>query len=456
MSRLRATTAGLELVDKARIRKGWNRQSAIWYIQANIGLSTLKRFWKSDKSTDNGGHPIGYDAFIAIVTAVGEDWRKVAGFDDETQLSEETRLAAVETSTVPETPVLVLHEMPEPREIYGRSEKELPQLINLVAQSRLVFLWGMGGIGKTALASQMVDQLAYGICSQPVAFDRIIWRGLSAGSNLDYFWTQLDVDLGITPKINLHTARYDWTDPSRIVAKFQAERTLVVIDVVESNPVERAEDIPAWEPADRGRYCEWFAQLSKPRHNSCILVLSREHSNEVQQLEGANPAVRSLKLEGLKLGGIQLLEQYNLKPETDAWRALIDLYRGNPYALTMIATLIKDQFGGSARELLTTGTLVLGKMESVIAERIRHITPDEKKILTTLARLKEPCDRATLWSELQNPTLETPSAAISQSTLIESIASLDRKCLIEIMTEQEKVLFTLQPMVMKYVRRNWA
>jgi|GEM_PF-1615337 len=29
MARLRATTAGLELVDKARIRKGWNRQAAI-------------------------------------------------------------------------------------------------------------------------------------------------------------------------------------------------------------------------------------------------------------------------------------------------------------------------------------------------------------------------------------------------------------------------------------------
>jgi hypothetical protein len=456
MASLRATTAGLELVDKARIRKGWHRQAAIWHIQANVGLSTLKRFWKSDRPKVMGGYGISYDAFVSIVSAVGEDWRKVAGFDDETQLSEATRREAIETSTLPETPVLILHEMPEPREIYGRSEKELPQLINLVAQSRLVFLWGMGGIGKTALAAQMVDQLAYGACAQPVAFDRIIWRGLSAGSNLDHFWTQLDLDLGITPQLNLHTTRYDWTDPSRLVAKFQAERTLVVIDVVESNPVERAEDIPAWEPADRARYCEWFAQLSRPRHNSCILVLSREHYNEVQQLEGTHPAVRSLKLEGLKLGGIQLLEQYNLKPETDAWRALIDLYRGNPYALTMIATLIKDQFGGSARELLTTGTLVLGKMECVIAERIRHITPEEKTILTLLARLKEPCDRATLWAELQNQTLEPSSAKISQSTLIESIASLDRKCLIEIMTEQENVLFTLQPMVMKYVRRNWA
>lgn len=40
MARLRATTAGLELVDKARIRKGWNRQAAIWHIQANVGLSS--------------------------------------------------------------------------------------------------------------------------------------------------------------------------------------------------------------------------------------------------------------------------------------------------------------------------------------------------------------------------------------------------------------------------------
>ena len=114
---------------------------------------TLKRFWKSDRPKVMGGYGISYDAFVSIVSAVGEDWRKVAGFDDETQLSEATRREAIETSTLPETPVLILHEMPEPREIYGRSEKELPQLINLVAQSRLVFLWGMGGIGKTALAA---------------------------------------------------------------------------------------------------------------------------------------------------------------------------------------------------------------------------------------------------------------------------------------------------------------
>jgi AAA ATPase domain len=435
---LRATPAGLDLVDKARIRKGWNKQSTMWCIEASVGCSTLKRFWKPDK------YAISHDAFVSIVTAIGEDWQEVAGLTDEA--------VALPVTPVPESPTLILHEMPEPTEIYGRDE-ELQQLTNLVTQSRLVFLWGMGGIGKTALASQLVEQLAYDDRFQVAPFDRIIWRSLNAGSNLDRFWTQLDLDLGIVPQVDLRHARYDWTDVSRLIEKFQVERTLVVIDVVESNPVDRAEDIPAWEPADRARYCEWFAQLSCPKHNSCILVLSREHSDEVRRLEGSRPAIRNFKLEGLKLGGIQLFKQYDLKPEPDAWVALIKFYGGNPYALTMIATIIKDQFAGSAEALLNMGTFVLGNMEYVIAERIRHISPEEKLLLTALARLQDPCDRPTLWSQLQSQVLQ-PS--FSQSTLIGAIASLDRKCLVEILTEQEKVLFTLQPMVMKYVRRHWA
>ncbi len=443
MATLRPTPAGLKLVDKARRSKGWNKQASIWYIEANVGLSTLRRF-------QSGKYFISYDAFVSIVTAVGEDWRTVAGLNDDlVAIDPVTSIDPLPNFATP-TPTLILHEMPEPTEIYGRDE-ELYQLTNFVLQSRLVFLWGMGGIGKTALASQLVEQLSNGERVQVAPFDRIIWRSLNAGSNLDRFWTQLDLDLGIKPQVDLRNARYDWTDASRLIEKFQLERTLVVIDVVESSLVDRAEDVPAWEPTDRSRYCEWFAQLSSPKHNSCILVLSREHANEVQRLEGSNSAIRSLKLNGLNLGGIRLFSQYDLKPEPEAWSALINFYRGNPYALTMIATIIKDQFGGSAEALLNMGTFVLGDMEHVISERIRHISPEEKIILKTLARLQDPCDRDTLWLQLQDQT-----ADLSRSTIVESIASLDRKGLIEIMTEQQTVLFTLQPMVMKYVRRHWT
>jgi NB-ARC domain len=423
MSTLRASAAGLEIVDQHRRLKGWGKQSPIWYIEANVGHATLKRFWSRKQ-------PIRHELFVAIVEAVGiKDWRTVAELD-------------IPESEVP-TPYLVLHEMPEPPELYGRSE-ELIQLHNLVMQSRLTFLWGMGGIGKTSLTAQLVDNLANPDRSHPAAFQRIIWRSLHAGSSLDKFWTQLDLDLGITPQVR--DGSYDWSDSSRLLEKLEAERILIVIDVVESALLERETNVPAWEPSDRERYCQWFAQLALPKHKSCLLILTREKSDEVQQLEASNTAIRSLKLEGLKLGGIELLEQYNLKPETDAWRALIKLYSGNPYALSMIATLINDQFGGSAREFLDMGTTVLCRMEAVIAERSRHINGDEKSIMVALATAKDPISRSKLRSQIPQ---------ISGSTIVESMASLERKCLLEMLVEQEQVLFSLQPMVMKFVRKHW-
>jgi hypothetical protein len=39
---------------------------------------------------------------------------------------------------------------------------------------------------------------------------------------------------------------------------------------------------------------------------------------------------------------------------------------------------------------------------------------------------------------------------------VESMAALERKCLLEMMVEQEQVLFSLQPMVMKFVRKHWV
>ena len=419
---LHASVAGLELIDRKRRLKGWGKQSRMWCIEANITVSTLKRFRHRT--------PITFDLFVSIVEAVGiSDWKTVAEVD----------LSELEVTTN-----LILHEMPEPPQLCGRKE-ELIQLFNYVMQSRLVFLWGMGGIGKTSLAAQLVDNFAVPDRPHPSAFKRIVWRSLHAGSSLDRFWSQLDLDLGIMPQVN-RDASYNWSDSSRILEKLQAERTLIVIDVVESAQIERATNVPPWEPMDRDRYCQWFAQLSLPKHNSCILVLTREKSDEVQQLEALNPAIRSIKLEGLKLGGIELLEQHNLKPETDAWRALINLYSGNPYALSMIATLINDQFGGSARELLNMGTHILGKMEIVISERIRHITDDEKSILITLASAQNPMSRDVLRSQLPE---------ISASSTVEAMASLERKCLLEMMAEQEQVLFSLQPMVMKFVRKHW-
>ncbi|MEM9092630.1 MAG: pentapeptide repeat-containing protein [Cyanobacteria bacterium P01_F01_bin.53] len=71
---VRASNQGLELVDKARNRKGWNKTEQAWADIATTSKATLRRFW--------GGINIQTEAFRAICEAVGiEDWESIADFE---------------------------------------------------------------------------------------------------------------------------------------------------------------------------------------------------------------------------------------------------------------------------------------------------------------------------------------------------------------------------------------
>ena len=67
---LSASVKGLEIVDRARRRKGWNKTVAAWQDFAKVSKSTLDRFWMRK--------PITHENFIAICSAVGiEDWEQI-------------------------------------------------------------------------------------------------------------------------------------------------------------------------------------------------------------------------------------------------------------------------------------------------------------------------------------------------------------------------------------------
>lgn len=67
---LQTDRQGLAIVDKARVDKNWTALATAWCNQANVSVSTLKRF-RERKA-------IQKDAFIAICHAVGiQDWERV-------------------------------------------------------------------------------------------------------------------------------------------------------------------------------------------------------------------------------------------------------------------------------------------------------------------------------------------------------------------------------------------
>lgn len=88
---LHASSQGLELIDSARIAKGWAKADPTWSETAGVALASLKRFWR--------GLPIRRESFIAICQSAGIDWQRVAELPNavvELQLAPESSLQEAE------------------------------------------------------------------------------------------------------------------------------------------------------------------------------------------------------------------------------------------------------------------------------------------------------------------------------------------------------------------------
>jgi WD40 repeat protein len=67
---LSLSAAGLEIVDRARQNKGWNKLDNDWLTdEQKFSKSTLERFWKQT--------PIGHKKFVSICEAVDVNWEEV-------------------------------------------------------------------------------------------------------------------------------------------------------------------------------------------------------------------------------------------------------------------------------------------------------------------------------------------------------------------------------------------
>jgi WD40 repeat protein len=71
----KASEAGLEIVNRARKQRGWNKAAPCWLTAAGeISRSTLDKFWARQ--------PIKHANFVAICAAVGVEWQTVVDQND--------------------------------------------------------------------------------------------------------------------------------------------------------------------------------------------------------------------------------------------------------------------------------------------------------------------------------------------------------------------------------------
>ncbi|NWF61407.1 MAG: pentapeptide repeat-containing protein [Fischerella sp.] len=326
-------------------------------------------------------------------------------------------------------------EAPDVPIFFGR-ELELDLLEKWVVKDRcrLVAIFGMGGIGKTALSMKLAQKIQD-------RFEYAIWRSLRHAPTVQEILAD-----AIAFFCTDHEAKIEWSDVttgiSQLIACLRKYRCLLVLDNAESILLG-GESAGQYKKGYEG-YGELFRQIGEMPHQSCLVLTSREIPREIVTLEGDQLKVRILQLSGLENLAAKsiFVGKGDFFGSEEDWNKLIDHYAGNPLALKIVATTIQEVFGGNITEFLSQGNSVfVGDIRNLLEQQFNRLSDLEKEILFWLAINLKP----TSFSELQADIISTAS----QPQLIEALESLRRRSLIN--NEKGLSRFTLQPVVMEYM-----
>ncbi|HEY0582003.1 MAG TPA: hypothetical protein VGE94_07455, partial [Chloroflexota bacterium] len=317
----------------------------------------------------------------------------------------------------------------------GRAE-DLAALRHWVLEDhcRLLAVLGMGGIGKTALVSQLAQTVL-------PSFQCLYWRSLRdalpAGEWL----------AGAIGFLSAHTVVPPEGESARLAMLVQLLRnrpSLLLLDNFET----------VLEPGAReGRYRDGFGAygallhaVGETRHQSCLVVTSREAPPELAVLGGN--AVRHVQLGGLGAAEGEVLLADKQLVGTDAdWADLIARLGGNGLALKVVGETIRQIFGGDIAAFLQQAgaSSIFGGVRRLLAEQIGRSSPLEQKLLRLLAVEREPVSLAQLIAAAD------VEPGDQRGAVLEAIEALRRRSLVEHAGTATTVAFTLQSVVLEYV-----
>jgi WD40 repeat protein/transcriptional regulator with XRE-family HTH domain len=322
---------------------------------------------------------------------------------------------------------------------YGRT-KELETLARWILEDRcrLISVIGIGGIGKTTLSIKITQEVK----SQ---FECLIWRSLRDAPPIEEFLINLIQFLSEQPVVGKDIPTNVRDKITLLINCLRASRCLVVFDNIESLMCdENRAGICADEYQE---YSQLFQRLAASEHQSCVLLTTREKSQDVIPLEGEASLVRSLQLDGLKKqDGEAILQQKGLESSAAEFANLVERYNGNPLALKIVGTTIRDLFESNVADFLRQDMAIFGDINDLLTQQFQRLLDIEDRIMYWLAINREPITLEQLQADLVDSS--------TQLKLIDGLESLVRRCLIEkaeYSAGDNGVRFTLQSVVMEYV-----
>ncbi len=311
---------------------------------------------------------------------------------------------------------------------YGRTP-ELKTLERWITKDRcrLIEILAMGGMGKTALAVKLAQQL-------PTEFDFVVWRSLRnappladiLADTIALLSRQQEIELAVEAKAHI----------ARLMHYLREQRCLLIFDNVESILLSGS---PRQYLDGYEGYGELFRQLAECAHQSCALLTSREQVAEIANVAGNSLPVRILTLGGLSIeAGMAILEDKGLPLTIDKGEELVGLYAGNPLALKIISTSILEVFDGQITDFLEQGIAVFNGIRMLLERQFDRLSSLEQQVMFWLAINREWVSVGELQADLW--------PAVSTAQLWEALEYLQGRSLIEVKGGK----FTQQPVVMEY------
>lgn len=346
-------------------------------------------------------------------------------------------LGAVPPSVVPTQPRLQsanLSGVPNPTTFFGRTQ-ELDTLHHWIVadRCRVVLLSGMGGIGKTTVMARFVRQVY-------AEFESVMVQSCDSVSSLPDVFTLgrgADAATAIAPPSSIDQ------QIRQCVEQFRRHRCLLILDNVEELLQEGA--LAGQYRPDRQPWGDLLRQLAEAEHQSCVAVLGRELPAELVSIAGDRLPVRHWKVRGLMSEDAkQLLQAKGVNPNQPGIDELIQMKRGNPLALQIVATTIQELFGGNVAQLLKQSTVIIGDtLLELLNEQFGRLSELEKGVMYWLA-----LERQSLTKMKEN----TRFMIASPSELLKTLQSLKRRSLLEeeVSAKTNEPLFTLQPIVLRH------
>ncbi len=306
---------------------------------------------------------------------------------------------------------------------------ELTQWI-LEERCRLVTLVGMGGIGKSMLASFLGLRLA-------PHFEAMLWRSVRDAPSCEELVADCITFFSETPPAEFPTSLEQRI--TQLLSRLQARRCLLVLDNLETllQSGDRAGNyLKGYEGYER-----LIGRLVESAYQSCVLLTSREKPRELAPLEGVRSPVRSLRLAGVDEQAVhELLSDKGLIGTPDAWHWFVTSYAGNPLALKIVAQAVLDLFNGDLDRFLREGELIFNGVRPVLRQQVGRLSPLEHLLLAWLAVLRE-------WTKLDT-LVQVLHPRVLRAQMLEALEALRRRSLLE---RGQQASFSLQSVVMEYL-----